>query len=205
MTAAMAARADQNDKPANGVEEASDDGLLDQQLSGDLGAGEDIEGADQVDPLTRIGRRMKIAQQRMTRKKTSAATQQVQKQIVDDLAALIDRVSKSKAASGGQRNSPRSTTSGQKIKQPGKQPGANADKPDQKQGPEKSTDRVGESDPAQVKVGERRALVKQAWGHLPEKLRSQMPDAWDEEFLPKYVELIENYFQRLAEEGHDRP
>ena len=72
-------------------------------------------------------------------------------------------------------------------------------------GPVKSTQRVDKAETSEAKVTRRRALVKQAWGHLPERIREQMPNTASEEFLPKYEEVIEDYFQRMAEEGREGP
>ena len=43
-------------------------------------------------------------------------------------------------------------------------------------------------------------MLRRVWGHLPEKAREQMQNSIDEEFLPKYEKLIEQYYQRLAEQ-----
>jgi hypothetical protein len=49
-------------------------------------------------------------------------------------------------------------------------------------------------------------LLKDLWGHLPERVREQLLQAPTDEFLPKYQLEIEKYFRRLAEEGRqDEP
>ena len=64
-----------------------------------------------------------------------------------------------------------------------------------------STDRL--TKPGETKITDEKdleALVKQVWGHLPDKVRDQMQNASVESFLPKYEKLIEEYYKRLAEE-----
>ena len=40
---------------------------------------------------------------------------------------------------------------------------------------------------------------KQVWGHLPEKLRQQMSQYYKEQFMPKYGDLLRQYYSSLAE------
>lgn len=42
-------------------------------------------------------------------------------------------------------------------------------------------------------------LIKQAWGHLPERMREQMLQGSGGEFLPEYRDELQQYFRRLAE------
>jgi hypothetical protein len=60
-----------------------------------------------------------------------------------------------------------------------------------------SRSRQGESQPASL--ADRKALVRDLWGHLPPQIREQMLQAHSDEFLPKYELEIEKYFRRLAE------
>ena len=43
-------------------------------------------------------------------------------------------------------------------------------------------------------------MVKDLWGHLPERSREQMLQSFSDEFLPKYELEIEQYYRRLSEE-----
>ena len=40
---------------------------------------------------------------------------------------------------------------------------------------------------------------KQVWGHLPEKLRQQMSQYYKEQFMPRYNDLLRQYYASLAE------
>ena len=42
------------------------------------------------------------------------------------------------------------------------------------------------------------AVVKEVWGHLPDKLRQQVTQYYKEEFMPKYSELLKQYYSSLA-------
>jgi len=48
-------------------------------------------------------------------------------------------------------------------------------------------------------------LVKDLWGHLPERQREQILQPLSEEFLPQYASEIEAYFRALAAPRHPRP
>jgi len=54
----------------------------------------------------------------------------------------------------------------------------------------------------QLKGNER--IVRAIWGHLPEKLREEMQQAFKETDLPKYRPLIEQYFRAIAEQNDSR-
>jgi hypothetical protein len=165
---------------------------LDEKLLDDLGEGEDIELGPEADPLTQIGRRMRQVETLIDRRDTSARTQDMQKQILRELDMLLEQTKKQ--CQGACQN----PSSGQP------KPGATANnQPKQgEQGPPKeSTDKL--RDPKETKIGEAEnmdQLVREAWGHLPDKIRVQMQNVTVEQFLPKYEELIEAYYKRLAEE-----
>jgi hypothetical protein len=46
---------------------------------------------------------------------------------------------------------------------------------------------------------EQDALIKEVWGNLPPHVRQQMSGSSVEGFLPKYEQLTQEYFRRLAE------
>ena len=43
------------------------------------------------------------------------------------------------------------------------------------------------------------AVAKQVWGHLPERLRQEMNQYYKEQFMPKYGDLLRQYYGALAE------
>jgi hypothetical protein len=44
-------------------------------------------------------------------------------------------------------------------------------------------------------------VYKDVWGHLPEKLRQEMDQYSREQFMPKYNELLKQYYATIAEKG----
>jgi hypothetical protein len=194
--------ADNGPDATEGDEERPSD--LDADLTDQLLEGDDLGMGDDVDPLTRIARRMQIAQERIRTKRTSNTTQRVQQEIIDELARLIEEARKSQCKGGG----PGQPQMGQpNQKNSGDPKGANNQSrtPANDSRPTKSTDRVDKGDSAEADTTRRRALVKEIWGQLPERVRGEIPNTGDEEFLPKYADVIEDYFERLANEGRETP
>lgn len=163
-------------------------------------AGEDVQPGESTDPLTRIGQRMRTAKDLIDRRDTSTQTQQLQDEILDDLSALIAKL---------QSQRQRTSRTSQSDSQGGKfRPGAGDGSADGQldQGPEKSTDRVGNAETTLTALQRQRELLRRMnWGSLPERLRNQVRSARVEQFLPKYASLIEQYYKRLADESQFQP
>jgi len=168
---------------------------LDDELLRQLGAGEDL-GEEMQDPLLLISRRMRAVEDLIGDRNTSQPTQRLQKQIVEDLAVLIEQAKKQ--CSGGQGDS-----DGQKKPsgKPGSGSKAGAGDNKGKSRPAKdSTSGARKRTGSQAELDRMKLMLKEAWGHLPPKIRDQIQNASPEEFLPKYEKLIEDYYKRLAEE-----
>jgi hypothetical protein len=163
-------------------------------LPGQVGEGEDIQlGDNQPHPLTRISEQMRSAQSLITQNDTSTRTQGLQQQILSDLEKLLEQTRK-------QCQACQNPTGG--APQPGTSAG---NKPAQDAGnkpPRDSTQRLGK--PADPTAGQQLSMddvMKEVWGHLPDKLRGRMQTVAAEQFLPQYQTLIEAYYKRLAEES----
>jgi len=48
-------------------------------------------------------------------------------------------------------------------------------------------------------------FTKQVWGHLPEKLRQQAMQSYKEQFMPRYNELLKQYYSNIAERDQTQP
>ena len=72
----------------------------------------------------------------------------------------------------------------------------------QKQASEASEALRKESD---GQLANRSELVKDLWGQLPQRMREQLLQSSDDEFLPKYRQELEEYFRALAEEQAKQP
>ena len=54
-------------------------------------------------------------------------------------------------------------------------------------------------------MADMRDVLKGVWGLLPERQREQMLQSYEEQFLPKYEQMIADYFRSLAEEQRRKP
>jgi hypothetical protein len=182
-------------KPAEGSEpSAADKQLLDQLIDG-----EDIDLSGNDDPILDLGRRMKEVERMIGQRNTSAGTQQMQRQIAADIAALIERLrqQRQQPSPGSSNPSPKEPQPGQPQPQPGDR---DSDKP-----AEQSQDRAGNRQDEPLEIGVMEDLLKDVWGHLPERVRRQMLSGSAERVLPKYQKLIEQYYKRLAEDAEKYP
>jgi hypothetical protein len=168
---------------------------LDDQLLRDLG-GEDL-GEEKRDehPLEKLGREMRVVQQRIVARDTGEGTQRLQKQIAAELKQLIEQAQKKP-----QGNKSGNNKSGSNSAQAGTDSGQAASKPGQE-----STQRLEQGDQEAVRMNEVKDALRRIWGHLPEKEREEMIGALGEQFLPKYERLIEAFYKRLAEHPSSRP
>jgi hypothetical protein len=48
-------------------------------------------------------------------------------------------------------------------------------------------------------------VYKEVWGHLPEKMRQEMDLYFRDRFMPRYSELLRQYYSSLAERGGKNP
>ena len=143
-------------------------------------------------PLAQIAERMRLVQQKIAVSDTSDPTQKLQRQIHDDLAALIEQAKKQCAACnkpGGGQGQLAGNTGGNPTPAP----------------PRDSTDRIESGNKEAVEKQDVEDLIRRFWGHLPDKVRDQMQASLSEQFLPKYERLIEDYYKRLAEDAPARP
>jgi hypothetical protein len=160
---------------------------LDRQLLDQLGEGEDLGLAD---PLSQIANKMQAVEERIAARDTSDTTQKMQQQIVAELARLIEVQAKKCQCSGSSQNSLAQGNPSANPK-PGDSPSRD------------STNRLGQSPTQRGSLEDVQQMLKRVWGQLPDRLREQVQSASVEEFLPKYEQLIEQYYQRLAEQDMD--
>lgn len=165
-------------------------------------AGEDVGGS----PLAGVVRGMRRAESLIRDDADDKAATPVQRGVVTELERLIAQMEKQCNGSCNNKNpsqdrqaSKRSQPKpgqcdkpGQRGK-PGQQAKAGGQKPNQS-----GTTTLGDP-PTADGAAAPQELVKAAWGHLPERMREQMLQSSDSEFLPEYREELERYFRRLAE------
>jgi hypothetical protein len=176
--------------PATGKSARSrSQGETEKKLLQNLEGGEDI-GLPPEDPLARIGQKMRSSQERIAGKDTSLETQAAQKEILADLAKLIEQTKK-QCNSGGNGKPGSGKSSPQAGAGTGDAPPGQA---------REATDRVGRSEREETETADVKDILRRIWGHLPDKMREQMQAQLSEQFLPKYEKLIEEYYKRLAED-----
>ena len=44
-------------------------------------------------------------------------------------------------------------------------------------------------------------MYKDVWGHLPEKMRQEMDSYFKERFMPRYNDLLKQYYSNIAEQN----
>jgi hypothetical protein len=155
--------------------------------------GEDVGvgPADQV--IQAIEKQMLAVQQRLRDMDTSEPTQEIQRRIVLDLDAVIQQMQEQMASrSSRTQQTDAANQQGQQSDKDGgdtgdRRTGGNSDQSSQEKGPLAETDTM-------------RKALDRFWGNLPEKVRRQVQNMNAVEFLPEYQKLIEDYYQRLAEE-----
>ena len=177
---------------------AIDSQSLDQRLLDDLNSIPRLPASPQSEkssrdsansPLTKIAQQMRMAEQRLASRDTSSATQDLQQQIIDEIARLL---------TGSGQPSGRSAGAEKGRVRESKQSPAGAGAPSSQT---ESNSAGGERDsaesggPASVN-----RWLDQMWGQLPEHVRNQVRAPRSEQFLPKYERTIEEYYLRLAEE-----
>lgn len=176
---------------------------IDRELIEQLGrgAGEDVGTSGESDPLTQIGERMQEVTRLINQADVGEPTRDLQDDIVSDLEALIREARRRQGGSSSSSNSQQQQTRERKeVKQPQQQnaQGSGSGDPNSKPAQD-STDRVEKDSVREVDMQNMNELMRQVWGHLPQREREQMLQSTVDVFLPKYSEMIEEYFRRLAE------
>jgi hypothetical protein len=160
-------------------------------------------------PLARVQQGMQNAQALLaqpganTHSGTIKLAGSVQQDVIAQLDKLIADLSKQcqGRCQGGQCDKPPSSSEKAKPK-----PGKAGTAAGRGKAPAKdSSDRLDRASAQPVEKGDVNEMVKELWGHLPERTRQQMLQSFSDEFLPKYQLEIEQYYRRLSEEKDQTP
>ena len=182
--------------PAKPDDKSRVDEKMQEKLQKELGSAAKKEGKDE-NPLLQVAKEMREVQQRIGRRDSGQDTQQVQRQIVADLAKLIEEAKKSGSCDGKPSQSRKTAGSPKKPGQDSTQPSGNSPAPAER------------SDPRIRKPEEIRTAAKnEAHQRMLESIhiemqrhpREQMFEEPGEYFLPEYELEIEDYFRRLSED-----
>jgi hypothetical protein len=167
------------------------DADLNQRLQMELGAAAQKENDN---PLLNIAQSMSQVHERILHSDAGPATLNLQKQIVADLNLLINQACKcagqcSSSSCNTRQSAPNSSASRAKAGQ------KTGNKPAGSSSPRSSEGKSGKPD-----MNEMRALIDNLWGELPPRAREQMLQTPMEDFIPKYQDLIEDYYRDLSNE-----
>jgi hypothetical protein len=179
------------------------------------------DAGDEQEILERLQRDLRSAENRLANKEVGEGTQQVQRDCLKELDELIEKMQQDNQSSsdqsasnesqpkGGQSGKKRmqqakggKQSGGQKQTAKGQQPGqGNQQQPLDPQNNGGNTGGGGGNGPQGD--GEKLAdLYKDVWGHLPETLRAEMNAyASRQKFMPKYEDMLKQYYSTIAEKG----
>jgi hypothetical protein len=174
-----------------------------------------------IDPtaLETITQSLRDAEQRLAAKQTGEPTQAAQRKAIDEFNRLIESAKRqaSKAPRRENSGSSQQPMDGEATPEPtpGEQSASPASTGDQPAGQarrnrdakaEESSDRPQESRPPTDRIGAYRSgLAREAWGHLPQRLREQLLNAGSDRVLPQYDATIRRYFESLAQPEKPSP
>jgi len=123
-----------------------------------------------------------------------------QRDVVSQLDKLIAELSKQCQCQGGNCNKPPDPSQSSKPKA-GTKPTMAAGRGNAPA--RESSDRLDRESAKQPEKDNVSDVVKELWGHLPERSREQLLQSFSEEFLPKYEREIQQYYRRLSEDQSD--
>jgi hypothetical protein len=140
---------------------------------------------------------MQQAESLLSESRTLQQATDVQQHVVGQLDKLIAELSKQCQGGQCQPSDQLPTPSQRSQTKPGKR-GVAAGRG--QTAARDSTTRLGQAAAKPADKGDMEALVKDLWGHLPQRSREQMLQLFSDEFLPKYELEIEQYYRRLSDE-----
>ena len=161
-------------------------------------------GPKQGNPLVDLARRMRAVEIRIAKADSGKATQDGQKQIMDQLDLMIEQMKKSCCGGGkpGEKQCQGGTCERKKVAQ-SKKP-CKSNKPGKGSNPKESTAsaKVRQPEPGgrRTDMEQIQTIMKRLWGELPKRDREQFLQYPVEQFLPEYEQMIEEYYKRLSRE-----
>jgi len=169
-----------------------------------LSAGEPAGKDSAANNLLQIGDEMRQAAAGLNSRDFGPDTQALQTRILQRLIAEIDELGSSSGQPSLQPTEDPAIGGGEPEEggDSSQTPGG-AETADRDEGPA-SGDRDAAAETARQQKLRAQDLVDRQWGTLPKRLQQSRPVGMEIEFLPKYRELIEAYYERLAKEQQKR-
>jgi hypothetical protein len=145
------------------------------------------DGQEEGGPLGDLVKQMREVEERLGKPDTGETTRQKQTEIVKKMDTMIEQMRQSKSQSQAMRQM-------RQGKQPGQQEGQQGNLAN---GPPATK-------PEKPKGQSIVALDKNAWGHLPPELRSEMENVFKEDLLPSRADLIKRYYLSVSKKSLSR-
>lgn len=152
--------------------------------------GEDLELGPQKSALARLRDKLRRASDLLAEKQTDRSVVDLQEEIGFDLKDLLRQTAGSLSQTSGK-------TAQQAANDPTDQ---NRSETPNANNAEKNTS-AGKNGPSGASRNPLKSLVRDSWGHLPDRARQELQGVSGEDFLPKYQRMIERYYRRLADEA----
>ncbi len=174
-----------------------------------------------VDPeaVGRIEEHLHKAERLLAGGTAGEPTRVAQRAVIDELSRLIEAAKRASASSpaseqgaDGRQTQPEGSGSpdtrpGEGEASPGPAEGQPNGPPDRNRDgkAEESSDRLPERATHDLIRDFRSDLVRDAWGHLPPRLREQLLNSRSDQYLPRYDGLVRRYFESLAQPDPPKP
>jgi hypothetical protein len=165
----------------------------------------DTKEQNAAEILARVSKDMRASGDRLGNKDPGDGTQQIQRDILQNLDALIEQ----KKREQQQQQQSASTSSSSQDRR--RQQARNQRRMPNQTTPNQAATRQDQFQPSENRGGTRESgdnmgkiadLYKDVWGHLPEALRQEMDQYAREKFMAKYGDLLKQYYTTIAEKGH---
>lgn len=164
--------------------------------------GTDANKGGDADEMKQMIDRMGQSQTRLVDRDTGAITQETQKRIISDLDVMIDMARKQQQGGKGQQKPDGKQQEGQKRQQSSGQQQSTHEGGNQ--AAIDSTPRHGSAATPQSNGEDMHQKNPQEWGNLPPRDRDLISNGANEQYLPSYKEMIDRYYQSLAEIGKSK-
>jgi hypothetical protein len=178
--------------------------------------------------LSRLLKKTRTTEERLANKEVGEGTRQLQRDILQDIDALIKESQRQQNSSdnqqqqdqqsgasqdqdkkqqqggmGQQRGQRRQTARGQRRgqRQVARGQGEQEQQGEQQDQSAQNGKQGGGGNGGQEEMNKLAEVYKDIWGHLPEALRAEMMSYTREQFMDKYKDQLKRYYSTIAEKG----
>ena len=190
---------------------------------------------EEEDKFDRVAKGMRSASEKLDGKMTGDETTKIQEQVIRDLDELIKQLQNPPpsggggggggSSGGGSSKSGKNGGGGQQQRAGGRgasgrgtngQPQGGTPKQQAQGGgseqggrdrkdAEGSDERTDSERKAAAEAARKKKLEIDVWGHLPPHLRDQLLNTYGERMLPKYEQLVKQFYEALSEQTETKP